>query len=189
MVPIEPPTRWIAGLEQARQNKDDVFLNTRDSPLLPRDIPSFEGLSYWEPDRRYYFAGTVSVYREAQQTQIVTTTGELRPCEKYGWIRFPIDGQPQTLQVYRLLDVAPAPDAAGMLIAFTDGTSGKETYPAARYVDLEGPPGGPYVLDFNRAYHPLCAYGDPERFACPAAPAENRLTVRIEAGERGYKGS
>ena len=46
---------------------------------------------------------------------------------------------------------------------------------------------GPFVLDFNRAYNPSCAYGAPERFACPVTPKENRLDLRIEAGERGFK--
>ena len=44
----------------------------------------------------------------------------------------------------------------------------------------------PFVLDFNRAKNPSCAYGSPERFACPVTPAENRLPLRIEAGETGY---
>jgi uncharacterized protein (DUF1684 family) len=43
------------------------------------------------------------------------------------------------------------------------------------------------VLDLNRAYNPSCAYGAPERFACPVTPKANRLGVRIEAGERGFK--
>jgi len=67
-----------------------------------------------------------------------------------------------------------------------DKGSGSTTYPAGRYVDLVGPSGGPYVLDFNYAYNPSCAYGDPERFQCPATPAANRLPVPIEAGERGW---
>ena len=44
-----------------------------------------------------------------------------------------------------------------------------------------------FVLNFNMAYNPWCAYGAAERYVCPVTPAENRLAVRIEAGERGYK--
>ena len=68
-----------------------------------------------------------------------------------------------------------------------DATTGTETYPAGRYLELFGPPGGPFALDFNRAQNPSCAYGAPERFACPVTPAENRLELRIEAGETGFK--
>jgi uncharacterized protein (DUF1684 family) len=68
-----------------------------------------------------------------------------------------------------------------------DGTTGQETYHAGRYVDLQGPEGGPFVLDFNLAYNPWCAYGAAERYVCPVTPPENRLAVRIEAGERGHR--
>ena len=81
----------------------------------------------------------------------------------------------------------PQEGAADFFLAFTDETTGRETYPAGRYIELDGPPGGPYVLDFNLAYNPYCAYGRPERFACPRTPPENRLSVPIEAGERGYR--
>ena len=99
---------------------------------------------------------------------------------------FPLGGEIRALQVYRMLDDPPS-DAESFLVPFRDKTSGKETYPSGRYVNLEGPPGGPYVLDFNVAYNPSCAYGDVQRFACPVTPSENRLDVRIEAGERGYQ--
>jgi uncharacterized protein (DUF1684 family) len=69
-----------------------------------------------------------------------------------------------------------------VFVPFLDGTSGKESYGAGRYLDLDPEDDGTYVLDFNLAYHPSCVY-DP-RFSCPLTPAENRLPVRIEAGER-----
>jgi hypothetical protein len=61
-------------------------------------------------------------------------------------------------------------------------TSGNETYGAGRYLDLEAESDGTYVIDFNLAYHPYCVYADD--FSCPLTPAENRLPIRIEAGER-----
>ena len=65
---------------------------------------------------------------------------------------------------------------------FLDETSGTVTYGAGRYLDLDPEEDGTYVLDFNLAYHPSCVYD--ARFSCPLTPAENRLPVRIEAGER-----
>ena len=64
-------------------------------------------------------------------------------------------------------------------------TSGTETYPAGRYLDLDRNATGIYVIDFNRAYHPYCYYN--LTFDCPYPPAENRLTVPIRAGERMRK--
>ncbi|MBI3751459.1 MAG: DUF1684 domain-containing protein [Chloroflexi bacterium] len=63
-----------------------------------------------------------------------------------------------------------------------DATTGTESYGAGRYLDLEPEADGSYALDFNLAYHPLCVY-DP-KYSCPLTPAENRLPIRIEAGER-----
>jgi uncharacterized protein (DUF1684 family) len=78
----------------------------------------------------------------------------------------------------------------GLFLAFRDATGGAESYVAGRYLldgaksaDLGGDPArGTLVLDFNFAYQPSCAF-DP-RWACPLAPAENRLDLPIRAGER-----
>ena len=69
-----------------------------------------------------------------------------------------------------------------VFVPFLDATSGRETYGAGRYLDLEPEDDGTYSLDFNLAYHPSCVYDI--RFSCPLTPAENRLPERIEAGER-----
>jgi uncharacterized protein len=70
----------------------------------------------------------------------------------------------------------------GLFVPFRDATSGKETYGAGRYLDLEPREDDLYELDFNRAYHPYCAYDD--AWSCTLPPPENRLPVRVEAGER-----
>lgn len=76
----------------------------------------------------------------------------------------------------------------GVFLSFTDETSGELSYGAGRYLldtvkgaDL-GTVGGKLVLDFNFAFNPSCAYD--ARWACPLAPAENRLPVAVRAGER-----
>ena len=202
MVPLLPPGNWEAELQQSRSFKDEAFRESPDTPLLASDVPEFAGLQYWDADAEYYYVGPIHVHTEKKRFDIVTTSGRSRPCERFGWIEFPVGGLPQTLQVYRLLDIGEGAGAgASLLLPFADGTTGKETYPAGRYVDLGGPVDelhvtkgwddrpisvGPYVLDFNRAYNPSCAYGAPERFACPVTPPENRLRVRVEAGERGF---
>jgi uncharacterized protein (DUF1684 family) len=186
MVRVPPPTGWQGDLARQREARDDYFRRSPETPLPPGAVASFGGLEYWEPDPRYYFVGPIQPYPRPERFTIVTTTGAARPCERYGWIRFPIEGRPRTLQVYRLLDLGDQAGVEALLLAFRDSTTGRETYPAGRYVDLAGAPGGPYVLDFNTAYNPSCAYGDPQRFACPMAPPENWLDVAIEAGERGF---
>lgn len=183
---LPPPTGWSESILADRAAKDRELRTDPDTPLPEKDVATFAGLEYWPPDPAYRFAGTIEVHDSPRRFTIVTTTGKERPCERYGQVAFEIRGKRCVLQVYRLLDSEPEPGGAAFFVPFQDETTGKETYAAGRYVELDGPDGGPFVLDFNRAYNPLCAYGAPERFRCPVTPPENRLAVRIEAGERGY---
>ena len=187
MVSIRPPDGWVERLAAARASKDESFRTDPETPLLASDIAGFRGLEYWDPDPTYYFVGQVHLYVEPERFEVATTSGAIRPCEKVGWVGFVVDGQVQRLQVYRLLDQRRVGGGADFFLPFMDGTTGAETYPAGRYVELQGPEGGPYVLDFNTASNPWCAYGAVERYVCPVTPPENRLAVRIAAGERGYR--
>ncbi|TMB55723.1 MAG: DUF1684 domain-containing protein [Chloroflexi bacterium] len=68
-------------------------------------------------------------------------------------------------------------------LVFGDATNGRETYGGGRFLYTE-PKGadGTIVADFNLAYNPPCVFS--EFATCPLPPAENRLNLRIEAGER-----
>ena len=78
-------------------------------------------------------------------------------------------------------------DGAGgkLLLVFADRTSGHGSYPAGRFLDVDAPgKDGKALLNFNRAYDPPCAFTP---FAtCPLPPPENRLDLRIDAGEKAY---
>ena len=101
------------------------------------------------------------------------------PFPAAGIFSFELGGEPRRLTAYEL----EGAHADGRLfLPFLDATSGSETYGAGRYLDLEPDDDGTYAIDFNQAYHPSCVYAP--QFSCPLTPAENRLPVRIEAGER-----
>jgi hypothetical protein len=187
MAVAPPPPGWADAIAAERSAKNEEFRTSRETPLLRADVPGFRGLDYWPADPSYRLAGAVRRDEKPERFTILSTTGKPRPCEKYGSVAFELRGKRCRLRIYRLLDIGNVSGVEGLFLPFTDGTTGRETYPAGRYVDLAGPEGGPYVLDFNRAYNPLCAYGAPKRFACPVTPSENRLPLRVEAGERGYK--
>jgi uncharacterized protein (DUF1684 family) len=88
---------------------------------------------------------------------------------------------------FELLPVIEVPGDAQYFIVFADRTSGKETYGAARFLYVDPPQDGKVVLDFNKAYNPPCAFTP---FAtCPLAPPENRLDLRVTAGEKKYAGA
>jgi uncharacterized protein (DUF1684 family) len=81
----------------------------------------------------------------------------------------------------------PADDR--LFVPFRDKTSGDETHGAGRYLDLEPErhltADGTWILDFNEAYNPWCAYSD--AYACPLVPPENWLPVPVWAGEKEYR--
>jgi uncharacterized protein (DUF1684 family) len=113
------------------------------------------------------------------------STGGEEGFTRIGWVDASFPEGVRSLGVYWM-----AGYAGGIFLPFRDATNGHETYGAGRYLldtakgaDLgPGATPGSLVLDFNFAFHPSCAF-DP-KWSCPLAPPENRLDVRVEAGER-----
>lgn len=93
------------------------------------------------------------------------------------YLDFWVDGQRQSL------DVVGAPEHGEYMLVFADSTSGRETYGGGRYLWIEEPDEDDrVVIDFNLAYNPPCVFTD---FAtCPLPTRENRLALRVEAGEK-----
>jgi len=166
-------------IEQNRQQRDQFFRTSPDSPLPPEVKLAFTGLEYYPVNWRYRFEGPVNRYDNPQPFKMITTTGEWRQAVKFGYVLFNLEGRDFKLQVYRLLEA----DQKNLLfIPFIDSNVGKETYPAGRYIDLVEKENGIYVIDFNNAYNPSCAYGS--SYDCPVTPKENKLSIAIPAGEK-----
>ena len=103
--------------------------------------------------------------------------------------RFPVPGKAvfeRDGRTFELLPVLEEPDATELFVIFADRTSGKATYGAGRFLYAPMPKDGHIVLDFNKAYNPPCALTP--YATCPLSPPENRLDVRVTAGERKYRG-
>ncbi len=110
---------------------------------------------------------------------ILNMLGQTEGVPSPGYAVFQLHGKEYHLRPY-----LEEPDAKELFYVFRDLTSGKETYGAGRFFYSEFPRDGHVVLDFNRAYNPPCAFTP--YATCPLPPAENRLAVRIEAGEKKY---
>lgn len=178
--PHDAAAEYAAALDAYRRDRDEAFALSDDSPLSEEDRETFRGLRYFPPDLRYRFEGLVlEPYAGDEPGPFVmqTSDGQPRQAHRTGTFRFVIGDRPLALHAYGF----GSPDDPGAFVPFTDETSGHETYGAGRYLDLEPEDDGSYVLDFNLAYHPLCVYSP--HYSCPIPPAENRLPVRIEAGE------
>lgn len=178
MLSIPPPAEWGQHIADERAAKDEILRSDPTSPLPEEEVAVFAGLDYWSPDPTFYWLGPVNFYSEPQPVTLAATAGEPRTGHRVGFVEFGHAGTAYRLQVYHMSD------SEGLFLPFRDGTAGNESYPSGRYVNLEGPRGGPFVLDFNKAYNPYCAY-DPS-YSCPLTPEENRIDLKIRAGERNY---
>jgi uncharacterized protein (DUF1684 family) len=171
--------RMEAEIIDFRKRKDEEFKKSSESPLPPEIKVVFTGLEYYPIDWKFRFEGPVHRYPNPEKIRMITTSGVQRDAVKYGYIRFFLTGKEFKLEVYRLLDLE---EQNMLFVPFIDANVGKETYPAGRYIDLIEKDNGKYVIDFNMAYNPACAYGG--TFPCPVTPNENRITVAVPAGEK-----
>ncbi len=175
------PLAYADAVAAFRADKDEFFRTSPGSPIPEAERAAFEGLAYFAVDEALSFEGlTLEPYLGGEPTSfaIPTSDGKLRPAERAGTFRFAVGSVPCVLTAYTF----EHDHSGAVFVPFLDGTSGTETYGAGRYLDLEPDDDGTYTLDFNLAYHPSCVYDI--KFSCPLTPAENRLPVRIEAGER-----
>ncbi|NUO78883.1 DUF1684 domain-containing protein [candidate division KSB1 bacterium] len=175
----------VAELEQQRREKDRQFKHENYSPLPDSAKEHFSGLPYFPVDLKYRFEGAIKKFEQPDTLALATSDGRLKKALRYGTFSFSLEGRQHQLEVYRLLSL-PAQYANYLFIPFTDLTSGEEAYGGGRYLDLEEQKDNQYVVDFNLAYNPSCAYGRKD-FSCPVPPRSNALDVRIAAGEKNWK--
>jgi uncharacterized protein len=164
-----------------RADKDDYFRSSAGSPLPVAERGDFGGLPYFPVDEALRFERlTLEPYTGNEPTSfsIPTSDGKLKAAERAGTFHFEVQAVPCSLTAYTF----EGDSAESVFVPFLDGTSGKESYGAGRYLDIDREEDGMYAIDFNLAYHPSCVYDI--KYSCPLTPAENRLPVRIEAGER-----
>jgi uncharacterized protein (DUF1684 family) len=168
-------TLWV----HASGERFSIRLRNKNSELRRR----FTGANWFPIDESYAVTAKYVAYDAPKKLDSQNVLGDAIKVNIVGYVTFTLKGQD-----YRL-DAQLDPPKAGLFIVFRDLTSGKETYPAARFLDTEVPkdePGGTTVrLDFNKAYNPPCAYNP--FTTCPLPLPENRLRVEIPAGEKIYK--
>ena len=132
----------------------------------------------WFPySPRYRFV--LVLERDPERIALESTREKDRSAERVGWFRFSLDGREYRVAATRLLEPGVPEDS--LQIFFTDRTNGRESYRIGRYLDLDALDDGGYLVDFNRAYNPACAFSP--HYNCPVPPPENRLAVAIRAGE------
>lgn len=151
----------------------------RVANLKAEAMRRYRGLNYFPFDGRFRVAATFTPSPGAREVTVESTQGGPQKLPHAGRLDFKLLGQDCTLDAFLDRD---EPDV--LFVIFRDGTSGRETYGVGRYVYVARSADGTAVLDFNKAFNPLCAYGP--LFFCPIPPKQNHLPLRIPAGEKTY---
>jgi len=154
---------------------DNYGIRLRD---LKADLLSeFEGIERFPINPEWKIGGKFIPYQEPKKISIPTILGTIETENSPGKLEFLVDGNPYSLE--------PVSAGKRLFVVFADLTSGEETYGAGRFLYINAPDSNNNViLDFNKAYNPPCAF---TKYAtCPLPPDQNKLKIRVTAGEKNY---
>jgi uncharacterized protein (DUF1684 family) len=164
-------------LVTARLEKDVRMRDASRSILTPDTRRRFAGLNYFPVDSTYRVVGRFEPADTVRQIRAQLRKGGIDPYLRIGRVAFELDGQTHRLGVFQPADGRPV-----LWLPFTDGTTNRESYGGGRYLNPTIEPDGTILVDFNHAYNPDCDY-NPDAYNCALPPSENRLPMRVEAGE------
>ncbi len=137
----------------------------------------FTGIHYFAVEEVYRVRAKWVPYDPPKSIAIPNILGQTEMESCPGRAEFTLEGHPLSLE--------PVVEGRRLFFILKDLTSGHETYPAGRFLYAEMPKDGEVVLDFNKAQNPPCAFTP--YATCPLPPEQNRLNVRVEAGELRYR--
>ncbi len=182
------PKQLISAFNAYKAEKDSSFRFARWSPLTDSAKVHFMGLSYFEYDPSWRYEGPIHRYKNPDSILIMGTRhgkgrNDLRPALKYGYFAFERDGKEYRLEIIKILPSGPG-GKPHLFLGFWDETSGRETYAGGRYIEMRKSGENRYIVDFNYAYNPFCAYN--HEYSCAIPPLENRLDIAVNAGEKNY---
>jgi uncharacterized protein (DUF1684 family) len=139
----------------------------------------FTGCRWYEIKETYRIEATWVAHPLPRPLKVPNILGQTESMPSPGYAEFRVGGK-----LVRLDGVLETPQSTQLWFILRDQTSGKETYPAGRFLYADLPKAGKVVLDFNKSYNPPCAFT--AYATCPLPPPQNWMPVRIEAGELNY---
>ena len=138
---------------------------------------AFTGLQWYPVKETYRVPARFIPHDKPITVTVQNILGDIETLTSYGSVKLTLNGES--------LEMLPVDSDGQLWFIFRDLTSGTETYGAARFLYADAPENGWTTVDFNKAYNPPCAFNP--HTTCPLPPIQNRLQLRIEAGERNYK--
>lgn len=149
-------------------------------------LKEFEGLEFYPVDPASRVTAEVVPHEDPQETTLIDSQGNDRRYWIYGDLRFRLQEQDLTLEIYSTTTDPAKIEEGRFQLMFTDETSGAGTYPAGRYLYVEGKRAGMITVDFNLSFNPPCNFSPV--YTCPFPRSQNRLPVALRAGEKKYRG-
>lgn len=175
----------LTSAEKFQAELNQSFSDSLKSPLIKEDFKDFKGLDFFPLNEKFIVEATFVRTKKEKSFAMKTTTSRTPLYVKYGELIFSIDGKEFKLNVYKNIDLSTKPGYKDYLfLPFSDLTCGKESYIGGRYIDMRIQKGKKWIIDFNKAYNPYCAYN--YKYSCPIVPLENDLDIEILAGVKKF---
>jgi len=163
----------------AIERDGDLGIRLRDTESPAFAVFDSLGLDAFPIDLAWHLGARFETYDPPKTVYVPTIQGREAEESVPGAVLFTMAGETQRL------DVTGAPGDSAFFVIFGDQTNGQETYGGGRYVWVDAPDeDGAMVIDFNRSYNPPCVFTP--YATCPLPPRQNRLPLRVEAGEKTY---
>lgn len=166
-----------------QQQLHAFYENPDTSPIPENERKDFKGISFFPISDTFQVEAHVVVLKNQKKFKMPSTGKIQQWYKKYAELHFTIDGKEQKLLVYQNLEHKGRNKAdKSLFLPFLDDTNGQTSYGGGRYLDIQLNHETTVVIDFNKAYHPYCAYTS--GYSCPIVPLENTISAKIEAGEK-----
>ena len=136
---------------------------------------TFAGRDWFSVDASYHVNATFTPHPTGRKMELENSIGSHTELTNPGCVDFSLQGQPVCLQAFD-------GGERRLWMIFRDTTSGTSTYSAGRFLYADMDENGNVDLDFNKAYHPPCAFTP--YATCPLPPRQNVVPMAITAGER-----
>jgi uncharacterized protein (DUF1684 family) len=141
---------------------------------------TFQGFDWFPIGRDYRVLGRFIPDATPRNLPVVNTFGDVDTYRSEGVVEFMLDGETLRLRPFTT-------EPGRFYFVFNDASSGEETYEAARFLYSDLAHDGTTILDFNQAYNPPCSFNP--FTTCPIPLPENRLPIKVLAGEQKYRGT
>lgn len=174
----EDNKKYVDRILEERKKTEKFFKNSNDSPFKEKE---FNGLNYFPPDISFKTNAVIEKLEKPDTVLLKTFNKKEVVYLKFAIAKMKLKGEKINLILFRELNNK---NKNNVFLLFNDKTNGNQTYSGGRYIDLNFKNSKRIEVDFNKAYNPYCEYDI--KYTCPIPPKENKIQIKILAGEKKY---